>query len=79
MFYYYKQATKKDVKSIVPSKKPSSYKHETAKERYTKQYEDYNLIIHLDGKSLEDQERVWKNPKLKFSYKWLSMAVEAKS
>lgn len=79
MFYYYKHATREEVKSVIPSKKPSSYKRETAKERYETQYEKYDFVIHLDGKSFEDQERIWKNKKLKLAYKRMSMAVEAKS
>ena len=79
MYYYYKDATKKSLKTRAPSKKPSDYKHQSAKEWYEKQYEEYDFVIHLDGKSMEDQERIRKNKILKFSYKRISMAVEAKS
>ena len=78
-YYYYKPATKADLKSKAPSKKPSTYKWQTAKERYEEHYLEYDFVIHLDGKSFEDQERIWKNPCLKLVYKWISMAVEAKS
>jgi hypothetical protein len=79
MYYYYKASTKENQKSMTPSKDPQSYKPQTAKERYTKQYETYDLIIHLDGKSMEDQERVRKNAEVRLRVKWISVAVEAKS
>jgi hypothetical protein len=79
MYYYYKESTKKDQKSLTPSKVPTTYKQKTAKERYDKEYEQYDLIVHLDGKSMEDQERVRKNNKLRLVVKRISVAVEAKS
>jgi hypothetical protein len=78
MYYYYKKAVKGKTNSFAPSKKPMKYK-ENAKERYENLYKEYDLVIHIDGKSMEDQEYVWKNPKLKFDAKWLSLGVEAKS
>jgi hypothetical protein len=36
-------------------------------------------VVHIDGKSMEDQIMIRKNPKLKYEAKWLTLAVEAKS
>ena len=78
MYYYYKEWCKQEQASRAPIKKERA-KTVTAKEWYDKLYEDHDLVIHIDGKSMEDQERIWKNRELKMSYKWLSMWVEAKS
>lgn len=77
-FYYYKKAMKMKTKSKAPEKDPSKYKL-TAKKRYELLYEEYDLVIHVDGKSMEDQEWIWKNNKIKLEAKWLSIGVEAKS
>lgn len=50
-----------------------------AKEWYEKLYASYDLVIHVDGKSMEDQINIRKNPKLKQQVKWLTLGVEAKS
>ena len=78
MYYYYKEAVKTKTRSSAPNKKAVKYK-ESAKEWYGRLYEKYDFVIHIDGKSMEDQEYIWKNPKLKFEAKRLSLAVEAKS
>ncbi len=77
-YYYYKKAMKTKTKSKAPEKDPSKYKT-TAKERYGLLYDDYDFVIHIDGKSMEDQETIRKNNQIKFESKWLSLAVEAKS
>jgi len=51
---------KEKTHSKAPNKKISKWRI-TAKEWYEKLYEDYDLVIHIDGKSMEDQERVRKN------------------
>ena len=51
---------KQKMKTTVPKKEKKSEK-EKAKDWYEKLYKEYDLVIHLDGKSMEDQERVWKN------------------
>lgn len=78
MYYYYKPGMKEKTKSVAPAKKNQKWK-ETAKERYEKLYQEYDFVIHLDGKSMEDQERVWKNGFIRNEAKRLSLAVEAKS
>lgn len=82
-FYYYKDAMKlktwsAKTGSMIKKSKQSSCKM-VAKEWYNKLYENYDLVVHIDGKSMEDQINIRKNAKLKSRIKWLSLAVEAKS
>jgi protein-tyrosine-phosphatase len=77
MYYYYKESCKAKTHSVAPPKKESKPKM-TAKEWYEELYKLYDFVIHLDGKSLEDQHRVQQNHQLKNQYKRISMAVEAK-
>ncbi len=77
-YYYYKPGMKQKTTSTAPKKKKKKWK-ETAKEWYEKLYQEYDFVIHLDGKSMEDQERVQNNGFIKNEAKWLSLAVEAKS
>ena len=69
---------KQKTKSVAPAKKKVKWR-QTAKEWYEKLYEEYDFVIHLDGKSMEDQERVWKNGFIRDSAKRLTLGVEAKS
>ena len=78
MYYYYKPGMKQRTKSVAPKKKRKKAKM-TAKEWYGHLYKDYDFVIHLDGKSMEDQERVWKNGFIRTAARRLSLAVEAKS
>ena len=78
MYYYYKPGMKQKTKSVAPNKKRTKPKI-TAKEWYEVLYLEYDFVIHLDGKSMEDQERVWKNWFIRDDAKWLSLGVEAKS
>lgn len=78
MYYYYKPGMKDKTTSVAPNKKKTKPKI-SAKERYELLYKEYDFVIHLDGKSMEDQERVWKNWFIRDDAKWLSLAVEAKS
>lgn len=83
MFYYYKEAMKQktwsdETRTLIKKSKQSSSKI-VAKEWYKKLYEKYDLVIHVDGKSMEDQLMVWSNTKIQQEAKWLTLAVEAKS
>lgn len=76
MFYYYKDATKQETNSSAPNNKKRSSKI-SAKDWYRLLYKKYDLVVHIDWKSMEDQENIWKNPRLKFEVKRLTLAVEA--
>ena len=78
MYYYYKSWMKQKTKSVAPKKKKKRWK-ETAKEWYGRLYEEYDLVIHIDGKSMEDQERVWRNGFIRERAKRLTLWVEAES
>jgi hypothetical protein len=79
MYHYYKKATITDLNTRKPIKTPTDQKRISAKERFEIQYQKYDFIIQLDGKSFEDQEYIRRNPVLKMAYKRLSMAVEVKA
>ncbi len=78
MFYYYKPWMKEKTNSKEPTKKVSK-RRMTAKEWYYKLYDKYDLVINIDGKSMEDQENIWKNWYLRKEAKRLTLGVEAKS
>lgn len=63
--------------------KTKAYKHKkeasSSKEFFNKLYKEFDLIINLDGKSMEDIPTVQANPKLFFSTKWISQAMEIQS
>ncbi len=78
MYYYYKPGMKDRTKSVAPAKKKNK-RRLTAKERYGELYKEYDFVIHLDGKSMEDQERVRKNGFIRDEAKRLTLWVEAMS
>lgn len=78
MFYYYKDWMKQKTKSKAPNKN-SNYKRMDAKEWYDELYKIYDFVIHIDGKSMEDQERIRSNSFLINKTNRLTMWVEAKS
>jgi hypothetical protein len=51
----------------------------SAKERFLKQYQTYDFIFQIDGKSLEDQKTIWTNPQLKHTVKRVTVLVEVLS
>lgn len=80
MFYYFKESSKALTNShTIPKHQPKKAPRITAKERYDELYKKYDLVIHLDGKSMEDQPLIQENNILKHHYKRLSIAVEARS
>jgi len=50
-----------------------------SKQFFDKLYKQYNFIINVDGKSLEDIPTVQKNMRLRMSCKWVSQAIEIQS
>ena len=63
---------KEKTRSVAPNKKQKS-RRMSAKEWYTELYKEYDFVIHVDGKSMEDQERVWKNGYIRDEAKWLTL------